>query len=62
MSADIAFGLLTGFLLGALAGMSLEAGLNQTAWEAKQRARGHFRALNTGLLSTFRRWISIILR
>jgi hypothetical protein len=32
VSADIAFGLLTGFLLGALAGMSLEAGLNQTAW------------------------------
>ena len=62
MSADIAFGLLTGFLLGALAGMSLEAGLNQTAWEAKQRARGHSRAPHTGVLSTFRRWISIILR
>jgi hypothetical protein len=42
--------------------MSLEAGLNQTAWEAKQRARGHFRAPQMGFLSTFRRWISIILR
>ena len=62
MSADIAFGLLTGFLLAALAGMSLEAGLNQTAREAKQRARGHSRAPLTGLLSTFRHWISIILR
>jgi hypothetical protein len=62
VSADIAFGLLTGFLLGALAGMSLEAGLNQTAWEAKQRARGHFHAPQMGFLSTFRRWISIILR
>jgi len=59
MSADIAFGFLTGVVLGVLAGAELTAGLSRLA--GKRAPRGETATPTGMLLATFRRLFSILL-
>jgi hypothetical protein len=59
MSTDIAFGFLTGMVLGVLAGAELTAGLSRLA--GKRALRGKTVTPTGMLLTTFRRLFSILL-
>ena len=59
MSADIAFGFLTGVVLGVLAGAELTAGLSRLA--GKRAPRGETATPTGMLLATFRRLFWILL-
>ena len=59
MSTDIAFGFLTGVVLGVLAGAELTAGLSRLA--GKRALRGETATPTGMLLATFRRLFSILL-